>query len=142
MSVSSSPVHRPGLCRSPRPSVDAGYIESVHKMLCSEIRSHRTAHSFLPGPTTHRRDMGDTRAMASKGRKSSRHLTELQIWNFFLTPGLGSRADSPCSLWSLPQRTTQMLSLDLWSALYLVARFVVVVVVFWNRGWRPGCQPW
>lgn len=82
MSVSSSPVHRLGPYHSPRPSVHAGYLESVHKMLYSEIRSHRTAHSFLPGPRTHRRDMGNTRAMASMGRKSSRHLTELQIWNF------------------------------------------------------------
>lgn len=82
MSVLSSPVHRLGLCRSPHPSVGVGSLESVHKMLFSEIRSHRTAHSVLPGPRTHRRDIGDTRTMASKGRKSSRHLTELQIWNF------------------------------------------------------------
>lgn len=82
MSVSSSPVHRLGLCRSPHPSVDAGYLEPVHKMLYSEVRSHRTAHSFLPEPRTHRRDMGDTRTMASKGMKSSRHLTELEIRNF------------------------------------------------------------
>lgn len=79
MSVSSSPVHRLGLRRSPCPSVGVGYLEPDHKMLYSEIRSHGTAHSFLPGPRTHRRDIGDTRTMGSKGRKSSRHLTE---WKF------------------------------------------------------------
>lgn len=62
--------------------VDVGYLEPVHEMLYSEIRRHRTAHSFLPGPRTHRRDIRDTRTVASKGRRFSRHLTELKIGNF------------------------------------------------------------